>query len=186
MVYSLSSFRFAKGYPTHYVEGGWGFGLEVPLPVEGILLEFQNVKLLQIFCIFDSEVCTTPQPPAFVHPYFCGSFSSKSPKERDTARPHRGMARPGVGFGLCDRSKSVTAFSQGLERKNLPHQKKCARLSSVLVGVFNPFEKIVVQLDHFPQVGLKIKIVWNPPPSVFLGGLQFLENDGIVQVPEDT
>ena len=34
-----------------------------------------------------------------------------------------------------------------------------------LVGGFNPFEKLIVELDHFPQVGVKIKKCLKPPAS---------------------
>ena len=30
-----------------------------------------------------------------------------------------------------------------------------------LVGVFNPFEKYARQIGSFPQVGMKIKNIWN-------------------------
>ena len=31
---------------------------------------------------------------------------------------------------------------------------------ALLVGGFNPFENMLVKLDHVPQVGVKIKHIW--------------------------
>ena len=38
-----------------------------------------------------------------------------------------------------------------------------------LVGGFNPSQKILVELDHFPKyIEVKIKIVWNHHPVLFI------------------
>ena len=70
------------------------------------------------------------------------------------------------GQKMLNPSMLLIGFSSGfLEWILITHPWWLDRSS--LVGGFNPFEKYARQIGSFPQVGLKIKNIWNHHPILF-------------------
>ena len=82
---------------------------------------------------------------------------------------HLQLRRAKIWFWAFPTVGKQQRWVESLQGRDMPNKDTPVSVNHAdLVGGFNPFEKYARQIGSFPQVGVKIKNIWNHQPVILL------------------
>ena len=167
----ITEFFFQDPRNTETRRGFFGdVGMAFPKRLDCSLSQIRHHRTFHTACVFvfrASNFRKTPQITKKITtagPWHSGCIAKTTPIFTNAFTIVLSCNHQLASSACLRRSASSSAFapSVGPEKIQLPIQQPWRQGSStVLVGGFNPFEKYDRQIGSFPQVGVKIKNIWN-------------------------